>query len=183
MEENNDEPWELNRSPDPELLTEEIDVLKNAGIWHDLYVPPKTFDLTDVANQKTEATVLRVKKVDFGKAQSLIQDHYSKVPLPDDHFLHDSTDDELAEIVSNDSEWGLYDVAHTKRMLNERGVDPATVEEKKKLRIETLKKGNPASVPLLAFGWGAALFWWTTALLPGPFLIVGLVCGVGWVVL
>ncbi|MDB4538040.1 hypothetical protein N9230_05455, partial [Akkermansiaceae bacterium] len=89
----------------------------------------------------------------FHKAREAMEADCLTKQLPEDHFLFQSSEDELQEIVVNEFDWSAFDVAHAKRLLNERGVELQNPEEFKAAKIELLEKGKPASGKLLFFGW------------------------------
>jgi GGDEF domain-containing protein len=86
-------------------------------------------------------------------ARAEMEKEHLKVVLPQNHYLLNSTDEELVEIVAHSSEWSGFDVAHARRLIGQRGIDLKKVEDKRAEHIHQLRRGKRASKRLIFCGW------------------------------
>lgn len=144
---------ELQRCKHPEAITEYTEILDKADITYRLSSTASNFDLSSIGSGQDEEVIITVHKNQYKDARTALENEFIKVDLPDDHYLHNSTDQELIEIVGQFNEWSPFDVAHAHRMINERGIDLNKVEQEHVAYIGKLKSGRPASSLLILAGW------------------------------
>mgnify|MGYP000055057660 FL=1 len=162
---------ELNRCRDAESVAETTGPLDSANIAYKVGSTAVNFDISKIGTGDDPEVIISVRKEDYAAARAVLEEEYSKYDLPDDHYLLNSSDEELADILAKPSEWNAYDVVHARRISKERGLDPALIEKKKAERIRKLKEGKPASKKLQAGGWAASIL--------GCMIILGGLAGVG----
>ena len=162
---------ELNRCRSAEGVSDTTDPLDAANIWYKVGSTAIIFDYTKIGGGDDPEVIVSVRKKDYAAARAVLEEEYSKVDLPDDHYLLTASDEDLAEILAKPEEWNPYDVVHARRLADERDLDPAEIEKKKQERIQLLKQGKPASKILLSFGWIFSII----GLYAGMFGIAGIV--------
>ncbi|MEM1084216.1 MAG: hypothetical protein AAGI48_08840 [Verrucomicrobiota bacterium] len=148
-----DELLELQRCAHPDATEDTTSVLRAAGIPYRLSTTAASFDITSIGSGQSGEVVIAVRKENYKAARNALENASLKDELPDDHFLHEATPEELVQIVGDADEWSPFDVAHASRLLRERGIDLEEVEEKRVARIEALRTGKPAPASLIRAGW------------------------------
>ena len=94
---------------------------------------------------------------EFDRANELLQLEAREqlAELPDDHYLHGFTDQELRDILLRQDQWSAEDVIRARHVLSTRG-DPISEEAVTRLRearIEELRLPAPSQAPLIIMGW------------------------------
>lgn len=148
---------ELQRCFDATAVAELKDILDAAGIPYRVGSDAPVVDISSIGTGNTAQMIVSVAEKDYEAAREAMEQDSLKVPLPANHYLLTSSDDELAEILAQPGEWSAYDVAHSRRLLRERGIDPATIAAKQEDRKAQAREGRPASNFLLAIGWIGAI--------------------------
>ncbi|MES2921346.1 MAG: hypothetical protein V4819_07360 [Verrucomicrobiota bacterium] len=144
---------ELLRCRDAESIDEIKEILDAAGIPYRIGSNTSGFDITSIGSGSDVQEIVSVRAGDYDAARAAMEKVYLGTDLPEDHYLRDSSDDELAEVVGQASLWSAFDVAHARRLLEERGVEPTKIAAKKDARLDQLRTGKQASGYLLFFGW------------------------------
>ena len=144
---------EFFRAQDPGALKHVMTVLDDAGIAHQVIAEEGGFDLTSVGAGDDFEAFITIRTSDHTAARKALEADGLRSELPADHHLLSSSDEELLEVITHASEWSAFDVAHARRLLNERGIDPSKLEEEREQRIAYLQKGKPAPKSLIFFGW------------------------------
>ncbi len=72
---------------------------------------------------------LSVKLDDFAAGWKALENEYARAELPDDHYLLDSDDDEIREILEEPRKWSPFDTAHAKMIAKERGIEFSNFDE------------------------------------------------------
>lgn len=144
---------ELFRSQDMDAVKQVVAVLDEVGIAYHLIEDEGGFDLTAIGSEEASEKIVNIQTSDHEKARAALEADSLNSDLPEGHHLLLSTDDELAEIVNHASEWSPFDVAHARKLLEERGIDTAKLAEDRAERIARLKQGKPAPKALVFFGW------------------------------
>lgn len=144
---------ELQRCFDGTAVAELTAILDAAGIQYRVGSDAPVIDISSVGTGNTAQAIVSVMERDYEAARDAMERDSLKVPLPANHYLLTSSDDELAEILAQPAEWSAYDVAHARRLLRERGIDPAMIAAKQELLKTQTREGKPASRFLLIVGW------------------------------
>jgi hypothetical protein len=147
---------ELNRCRSAEGVADTTDPLDAANIWYKVGSTAIIFDYTKIGGGDDPEVIVSVRREDYAAARTVLEEEYSKFDLPDGHYLLDSSDEDLVDIIGDPSGWNPFDVVHARRLAEERGLDPVLIEKKKAERIRKLKEGKPASKKLQA---GRLPFW------------------------
>jgi hypothetical protein len=149
-----DEPVELQRCGDSESLERITGILDSAGIVYRRSSLPEMFDIGKIAAPRDPQVIITVSRKDYAAARAAMEIEDLKMDLPANHYLLTSTDEELAEIVAQSSEWSAFDVAHARRLIRQRGIDLSKVDEKRAEHLRQLQRGRrPAPKWLIIFGW------------------------------
>jgi hypothetical protein len=148
-----DDPVELQRCRDPESLTQIGQILDAAGIAYQRSSLPPMFDIGKIGAGDDTPVIVSVPRNLYAAARAAMESAFLKTSLPQDHYLLTSTDEELAEIVGQSSEWSAFDVAHARRLIGERGIDSKKVKNQRAQQICRLERGRPAPKLLILFGW------------------------------
>lgn len=131
----------------------------------------KDFDPSFALNEISKVYEVKVAAIDFEKVTQLLhfmaQEAIDKVP--ESHYLHEFSSEELISILKEPDLWGDYDYVAAQLILRARGepVNEIDLQTWRTERIELLKKPKHAAFPLL-------LADYTTAILGG---FVGLIIG------
>ncbi len=165
---------ELNRCRDEESVEETTGPLEAAGIAYKVGSTATNFDISKIGTGDDPEVIISVRREDYDEARAALEREYAKYDLPDDHYLLSSSDEDLADILANPSDWNAFDVVHARRLAEERDIDSLLVREKKAERVEKLKLGKPASMRLLICGW-------VLSCLPVTGLFGGIIW-LGWVI-
>ena len=135
--------------------------LKEGGISTQVYDASPPVDLTFSVNKSQNEIRVRLKQIDFEKANSILerQAQAQVEDIPDDHYLHDFSDEELIEIVEKRDEWSRMDFLFAQKLLADRGKQLTSEEiEKFRLkRIEELKRPEVGHKGWLRFGYTCAV--------------------------
>jgi hypothetical protein len=118
-------PTELFRSTHLDEVEATVEVLKAAGIEHNLDAPDAEDGVAILGQIQKEqvAVVVLVAKDDLEAARAALEASFAESELPQGHFLLTATDADLAEILSAPDKWSAFDAAHARRLAGERGVD------------------------------------------------------------
>ena len=142
-------------------VTEITKILSSSDVKFRITSTAKAFNVSQIGalggDDLDEELLLSVWQADYERACAVLEDNFLSVPIPDGHFLNDASDEELVEIVGNADDWSHFDVAHAKKIIEEREISRDAVELMRIARVEKLKKGKPASKWLLLLGWAGAL--------------------------
>lgn len=134
------------------------------GLHPELEKPYEYFDAIIGHARTNDHYLIRLPKDEFSPAQQLITTEVEKSGVPADYYLRDFTNNDLKDILYNSDEWSRQDIAAAEILLRERtiSVDEQEVKEKKQLKVETERKKNTISLPVLILfyvlsPWGAVL--------------------------
>ncbi|BCX46622.1 hypothetical protein HAHE_05300 [Haloferula helveola] len=166
---------ELQRFRHGEPLKELADALKLAGIEFRRSSTAPTFDLSTIGSDRESEVIISVAKSDYPAARSSLENLYADSPLPEDHHLLTASDEDLIEILSHESEWSAFDVAHARKMVAERGIEADEIHRQAAQRLKLLEQGRQASRLLVLSGYGFAIL--AACGLPALAVLGG---GIGW---
>ena len=148
-----DAPVELQRCGNPESLTRITRILDSAGIAYRCSSLPEMFDIGKIGASEDAQVIVSVPRNLYAAARAAMESECLKIDLPENHYLLTSTDEELVEIVAQASEWSAFDVAHARRLIDQRGTDLTKIEDRRAEHLRRLQHGQPASKKLIFFGW------------------------------
>jgi len=157
-EENHDDEWlELCRSSDIEELGEQRKILINGGIEVSggsiVSGNPDLGEVYGAQNSGPTEEVINVRRKDFRAARALLEDEFGKIPLPENHYLHDFSDEELKDLLVDQDAWSPFDVAHARKIANVRGLNLDELNEESEKLSALRKEGKTAPTWLLVLGW------------------------------
>ncbi len=145
---------------DKELALELAAFLKENTIEYLLEDTSTPFDATWANNEFEKEFRIKLKKEDFEKADSFLQNiTLGQIETVDkDYYLFDFTDDELMEIITKRDEWSQFDFLLAQKLLKERGkeIKPEVVELLKSQRIAALGKPEESQKTWIYLGYGMA---------------------------
>ncbi|MCX6867181.1 MAG: hypothetical protein NTV46_13360 [Verrucomicrobia bacterium] len=144
---------ELQRCRDAASVKELTQILNDAGIPHRVGSSAPIVDISTIGSGNEAQVIVSVRAKDYDAARAAMEEDSLQIELPMGHYLLTSSDDELAEIIAQANDWSAFDVAHARRLLNDRGVEPSKIAEKKAERLNELRTGKKATMFLLCFGW------------------------------
>lgn len=112
-------------------VAETAAILKEKGIPFETDVPKfETRPTRVIGKTSGPKYFLMVASDDFLAAWNALESEYAKVELPEDHYLLDSDDDELSEILEEPRKWSPFDTAHAKILAKERGIDVSGFDQR-----------------------------------------------------
>ena len=147
---------DFHRCHDPETVEEIKTVLGREGI------PIQLASSTGISSESWMGMsgrdaggtiIVQVPADQCGLAMAAMDKEYLKSGLPEDHFLHRASDDDLTTMLGETNTWNPYDMAHARRLIEERGIDPAAVAARKAEYQQQLILGRRAPSGLVAAGW------------------------------
>ena len=156
MIEENDEWLEFFRSSNTLDVKAYCDCLREAGIETSEGIAGSSNGLGEFYNPRDNdpnEVIIKVRRRDFERARSALEDDLALSSLPDDHYLHDFSDKELIELLVDQESWSAYDVAHAKRLARDRQLDLDQVKKEIQVLEEKKREGKSATKGLLALGW------------------------------
>ena len=133
-------------------------------------------DITFTGNVQSEVRV-KLRQKDFEAATEMLQAAAAgDVNLPDDHYLHEFTNEELLQILVHYDEWSDMDQVAAVHLLRQRGapVDPEKVQALRHERLEDLRTPVVAAKEWIFFGYVIGVL--------GLAFPIGGICamGLGW---
>ena len=148
---------ELQRCRDSSSVDELKGILDAAGIPYRVGSDAPVIDISNIGTGNEAQVIISVRSEDYAAARAAMEHDCLATPLPEDHYLLTSSDTELAEILAQPEEWSAFDVAHARRLVNERGIDLSIIAAKREERLTRLVQGKQASGFLLGLGWVSAI--------------------------
>lgn len=144
---------ELQRCRDSESVDDVTRVLDAEGITYRLGADAPRADLTLLVGSNEPQVIVSVLEDEYDAARAAMEADSLRTALPPDHHLLTSTDEEILNIVARPEEWSPYDVAHARRIMNERGLVPARIETVRKGLLQEIHTGKRAPTSLILAGW------------------------------
>lgn len=147
--------YELLRSKHPEEIKEVTDILAAKAVPHTVAGNHAVFDYAEIGRSDlpTGDLMIMVQPAHVDAARAAIEEATADIELPEDHFLHTATDEELADILASPMDWNAQVVAHARQMAQARGVTELDVAQKSNQNLATLTEGQPAPLWLVILGW------------------------------
>jgi hypothetical protein len=167
-----DAPVELQRCRDSEGLAMITQILDSVGITYRVSSLTPMFDIGKIGAGEDAQVIVSVPRNLFDAARAAMESENLKIEVPENHHLLTSTDEELVEIVAKASEWSAFDMAHAKRLIDQRGIDLKKIEDKRAEHLGQLQRGQRASKTLIFFGWVFSVL--------GGLIGVGIACSLAY---
>ena len=147
-----------NEKESAEALTS---LLQAQGIAFEIVQDSENLDVLYGANPSSKFYYVKIKSIDFPKANALLLDisNTNLDTVDKTHYLFEFTDDELFDILSKPDEWNALDYQLAKKILKERGreVSDEIIESLKKRRILELAKPDERNRVWIFIGYLSAL--------------------------
>jgi len=147
---------ELQQCVDEESAAELVGNLNRSEISYSRSEDIPSFDVTSLGTTGGSGNakiIISVPSDQFSKARAAMEVESLKTDLPADHYLHQSSVEDLQDILYSEREWSAFDVAHAKRLLSEQGIETPDPDAIAAGRTAALREGKPASPKLLFIGW------------------------------
>lgn len=90
-----------------------------------------------------------VPKDSVEKTREVLSELVQEEELPADHFLHESSDEEISEILLVPEEWDAFVYGHAKRIAVERGITTEQLDDTRQNLVAKFEQGKAAFNPLL----------------------------------
>ncbi|HSC37948.1 MAG TPA: hypothetical protein VLD19_08765 [Chitinophagaceae bacterium] len=149
--------------------------LEEGEVAYQLEDNSRLFDPNFANNQLDSDISIKLRPVDFVKADEVLADFYKRSldSIDSDYYLLAFTDAELMEVVARPDEWGPFDYQLAMKLLKERGqeVKPEEAERLKQQRMKELEVPERAHRNLIITGYICILL----------LVIVGIAIGSGLV--
>lgn len=146
--------YELVRTKSVDELAAVVETLNLAGVKHRVSSTKAGFDISEVGRGDYPADMMvMVEREDVKAARAALEGSFTETPLPEDHFLHSSPDEEILEILAAPNEWDPFVVVHARRIARERDLKLVVEEAKSAEYLQALAKGKPAERWHVILGW------------------------------
>ena len=128
-------------------------VLGEAGIAYEIIGTRKSFDPSYAFNSVDPDINLMLRAEDFSQANEVLKQFYAKqAETVDPHYyLFHFTDKELLDIIRKQDEWGAFDVALAKQILEDRGIPITQEADAISTRQRIVELAQPEDAPLWMF--------------------------------
>lgn len=128
-------------------------VLGEAGIAYEIIGTRKSFDPSYAFNSVDPDINLMLRAEDFSQANEVLKQFYAKqAETVDPHYyLFHFTDKELLDIIRKQDEWGAFDVALAKQILEDRGIPITEEADAISTRQRIVELTQPEDAPLWMF--------------------------------
>ena len=143
---------ELLQCLDQQTADETINILAEEKIPFRTSSGQPAFDVSSLGSSSQNGNrkiIISVAPADYPKARASLEADALLIALPEDHHLRTATPDELRDILKEADDWSPFDVAHSKRLLEEMGVEMKAPEDLAAERFLSLKKGKEAPISIL----------------------------------
>ncbi|MFZ1693192.1 MAG: hypothetical protein WAT74_08360 [Flavobacteriales bacterium] len=113
-------------------------IVGNGTVWHLVKLDPAQFELAEAA--------------------LLTKAGGATYEVPDDHYLHGFSDEELTSILIKPDEWSAEDAIWAQELLRQRGkpVSAEALRMVRETRLEDLRQEAPPQTPWIFFGYVSA---------------------------
>ncbi len=135
---------ELLRSRDKSEIDDVAAMLTEANIVHKIGTDGAVFDITTIGVGSDVQAIISVPELQFEDARTCLERNYAEIPLPDDHYLHEFSNDDLADLLANENDWSAYDVVHARRIAKEKKLNPDEIVDSIKMNEDIAAHGMPA---------------------------------------
>jgi hypothetical protein len=135
--------------------------LKTHGIEVQIVDDSPPVDITFSGNTLQNQFRVKIKQSDFEVANQIVEQHAEEIinDYPEDHYLHEFTNEELLEILEKYDEWSKEDYLFAQKLLKDRGQEVSTeaLEKLKEQRKEEFLKPEKGHSGWLIFGFISAI--------------------------
>jgi|GEM_PF-1358078 len=150
--------FELLRSTSREEVASTAVLLSASGVPHKVSSSRAGAEITEIGRGDVPKDYfITVKESEFQQARNVLESVYAKTKLPQGHFLHSATDEDLIEVLSSPSEWSAFDVAHARRLAMERGMEETVIQAGREVQLACPAHGRKAPQTLIIYGYVSAL--------------------------
>lgn len=136
-------------------------VLGDAGIAYEIIGTRKSFDPSYAFNNVDPDVNLMLRAEDFTKANEVLKAYYARQAEHVDpgYYLFQFTDKELLDIIRRQDEWGAFDVALARQILDNRGIPISEEADAISNRERMAELAQPEDAPLwmIVLGYISAL--------------------------
>jgi hypothetical protein len=150
------------RFNDMGLAEEMAGILREHGIECEIEDNGHIFNPSFVTNTVETAIDLKLRQVDFLRADKVFGEYYKArlESVDKTYYLFDFTDQELDEIIAKPDEWGKFDYQLAQKILKDRGkeISPEKVAELKTVRIGEIARPATVNPVWILLGYLCALF-------------------------
>jgi hypothetical protein len=131
-------------------------VLGEAGIAYEIIGTRKSFDPSYAFNSLDPDINLMLRAEDFSRANEALKVYYAKQAetVDSNYYLFHFTDKELLDIIRKQDEWGAFDVALAKQILQDRGIPISEEADAISTRQRMVELAQPEAAPLWMFVMG-----------------------------
>ena len=128
-------------------------VLGEAGIAYEIIATRKPFDPSYAFNNVDPDVNLMLRAEDFSQANEVLKQFYAKQAenVDPNYYLFHFTDRELLDIIRRQDEWGAFDVALAKQILQDRGIPITAEADAISTRQRMVELAQPEDAPLWMF--------------------------------
>lgn len=122
-----------------------VHLLEGGNILYKLESPSDLLiDKAIVGEKMTPKAVLKILSRDFPRVNNLIEGLIESQEIPPDHYLREFSDIELFNVIEYPDEWTVEDVAISRKILAERGLDVSRehIELRKRERYRLMRQGK-----------------------------------------
>jgi hypothetical protein len=128
-------------------------VLGEAGIAYEIIATRKQFDPSYAFNNVDPDVNLMLRAEDFSQANEVLKAYYAKQAetVDPNYYLFHFTDKELLDIIRKQDEWGAFDVALAKQILEDRGIPITEEADAISTRQRIVELTQPEDAPLWMF--------------------------------
>jgi hypothetical protein len=128
-------------------------VLGEADIAFEIIATRKQFDPSYAFNSVDPDINLMLRAEDFSRANEVLKIYYAKQAetVDPNYYLFHFTDKELLDIIRKQDEWGAFDVALAKQILQDRGIPITDEADAISTRQRMVELAQPEAAPLWMF--------------------------------
>ncbi len=145
--------------------------LADHGIEAEIEEQAASFDPAFSRSEMNVEYVVKLKKGDFAKAESILRQQAAQdlQNVDKSHYLFQFSDDELHDVVAKEDEWSEYDVLLAQQILTQRGkaIPDQTLQRMKAERLKELAQPEKRPTKLITSGYILALMGGFVAIMIG----------------
>ena len=126
-------------------------IFTHNGLHPDLEDPSEFFDAIIGHARSNDYYLLRLAPEEFPAAKTILEKEIRLRGIPDDHYLREFKDNELKNILLDESDWSREDITVAKILLAERSVsiNETEIQNAKAVQKKNIQEQQKISLPLL----------------------------------